>query len=409
MIHFNLTIGTCILASTFLLEVGAQAATYFVATTGNNNNSGTSAQPWKTIAYATSRMVAGDTTYVRGGTYNEGAIRFGRSGTSSVPIKLLNVSGQYPIINFTDKTKHQILIQNLNGSNKAMAWITIEGLEIRNGYVGIKVINGQNVTIRRNWIHHNQTQGILGNATTSTIDRNRINHNGNFSLCASSPSTCNKHHGIYMHGTAITVTNNLLYDNLGNGVVLNGTISYNSSKHPGSNFALARNWVITNNTFAYQVHAAGIVVWGANCHSAKIENNIFYENRAKGDSHDVNGILFTAASSSTGIVIRNNLAFASGSGGTKFLSGGGGYTQSGNIVNAVNPGFVNAPATLPSAPNFALASGSSAINKGLTTSGTKNSYTNVSRPQQSFYDIGAFEFLNSSTSLSAPTSLQLAN
>jgi len=409
MFQLKRALGIGVLATALLPTVAVHSATYYVSTSGSNSNSGTSSKPWRTVAYATSKMVAGDTTYVRGGTYSEGLIQFGRSGTSSAPIKLLNAPGEFPIVNFIDKTStRQIRIQNHDGSQKAIAWITIEGFEIRNGYVGIKVVNGQNLTFRRNWIHHHLTHGIFGNATKSLIDRNRINHNGDFSRCASTPSICNQHHGMYMNGTAITLTNNLFYDNLGVGVQLNGTVSYNSSTYPGSDFALSHNWVIANNTIAYQGHGAGIVVWGANCDSARIENNILYENYVKGASYHTNGIAFTGATSSTGIVIRNNLAFASGSGGTKFLGSGGSYTQSGNIVNTLNPKFVNAPATLPSSPNFALASGSPAVDKGLSLSAAKISYPGTTRPQLSAYDIGAYEYYGSGT-LAAPTSLQVVN
>jgi hypothetical protein len=167
------------------------------------------------------------------------------------------------------------------------------------------------------------------------------------------------------------------------------------------------NWTIANNTFAYQKDKAGIVVWGSTCNNARIENNIFYENSVTRTTGSEQGISFTSASC-TGIVIRNNLAYASGAGGTKFLGPGGHYTQSGNTVNTLNPKFVNAPATLPSSPNFALASGSPAIDKGLTISSTKVSYTGTIRPQLSSYDVGAYEYYGS-TQLAAPTSLQVAN
>jgi hypothetical protein len=410
MLQLKQALGACILATALLPSLAAHAATYYVATNGNNGNPGTSSQPWRTVAYATSKMVAGDTTYVKGGTYNEGLIRFGRSGTSSAPIKLLNAPGEFPIISFINKTSTmQVRFQSFDDSRKAIAWITFEGFELRNGYVGLKIVNGQNITIQRNWIHHQLTQGIYGNATKSLIDRNRINHNGDFSRCASTSSVCSQHHGIYMHGTAITVTNNLFYDNLATGVQLNGTVNYNSSTHPGSDFALSRNWIIANNTFAYQLHGAGMVVWGANCDNARLENNIFYENGIKLASYGVNGIVFTGASSSTGVVIRNNLAYASGSGGSKFLGAGGSYTQSGNIVNTLHPKFVNAPATLPSSPNFSLAAGSPAVDRGLTLSATQVSYPGTTRPKLSAYDMGAYEYYSGSSTFAAPTSLQVMN
>ena len=415
MLQLKIAIVACLLTSVLLSTVATQAATYYVATSGNNSNPGTSSQPWRTVAYAASKMVAGDTTYVRGGTYNEGVIRFGKSGTQSAPIKLLNTSGEFPIINFIDKSQyHRIIIQNSAGYMKPIGWITIEGFEIRNGYEGIKYYNLHDSIIRRNWIHHSAFQGILGQGGTRVLfDRNRINHNGRFAACAAGTTTlCFHDHGIYAYGSSYTITNNLFYDNLGYGVTQNGSSSstYNSTTNPAPEFAGAKNWVISNNTFAYNVNRAGLVLWGSQCSNTRVENNIFYENAIKTPSYYTQGIEITA--SPTGVQIRNNLAFASGSGGNAFVVGGTAgvnYTLSGNIVNTLNPKFVNAPATLPSSPNFALASGSPAINKGLTSSATKTSYTNVSRPQLSLYDVGAFEFYSSSASLAAPTSLQAVN
>lgn len=404
--------GACLLASALLATVEAHAATYYVATTGNNSNPGNSSKPWRTVAYAVSKMVAGDTTYVHGGTYNEVGIQFRRSGTSAAPIKLLNVSGQFPTINCNSKsssTANTVLFQNSSGYKNAIGWITLEGFEIRNCYNGILLYNLHDSVIRRNWVHHNVNQGVLGNGTRVRFDRNRINHNGPF---ATNPSS-SLQHGIYLNGTAITITNNLIYDNLAYGITLNGssTSIYNSTRHAGPEFAASNNWVIANNTFAYNRNRPGIVVWGSTCNNARIENNIFHENGVTLPSYSTQGIAFTSATCK-GIQIRHNLAVATAAGAARFLGEGAKagthYTQSGNIESAVNPGFVNAPATLPSTPNFALVSGSSAINKGLTSSATNSSYTSVSRPQQSLYDVGAFEFVSNSASLAAPTSLQLA-
>lgn len=411
MTRLKQAISACVLASALLLAVPAYSATYYVATSGNNSNPGTSSQPWRTVSHAVSKMVAGDTTYVRGGTYNESGIVFRRSGTKSAPIKLLNAPGQFPIINCSSNSANKVnsvLFQNSSGYKNAIGWINLEGFEIRNCYNGLWLFNVHDSVIRRNWIHHSASQGILGNGTRILLERNRINRNGPI---ATNPSSILQH-GIYLNGTAITVSNNLIYDNLAYGITMNGssTSVYDATRHAGPEFAVSHNWVIANNTFAYNRNRGGIVLWGSTCRNARIENNIFHENSVLLGTHRGQGIEFL--SSGTGNTIRNNFAFASGSGGTKFIEGGTQgthYTQSGNIVNTVPPGFVNAPATLPSAPNFALASGSPAINKGLTTSATKNSYTNVTRPQQSLYDIGAFEFLSSNASLAAPTSLQLAN
>ena len=47
----------------------AQAATYYVAPTGNNANPGTISQPFATLQKAHDVANPGDTIYMRGGTY----------------------------------------------------------------------------------------------------------------------------------------------------------------------------------------------------------------------------------------------------------------------------------------------------------------------------------------------------
>jgi hypothetical protein len=401
MLRLKQVIGACILASALVPIVEVHAGTYYVATNGSNSNPGTSSQPWRTVAYAASRMGAGDTTYVRGGTYKEAQILFKRSGTSSAPIKLLSASGESPIIDFVDKApSKQVRFSNISGSKYPIGWITFEGFQVRNAYDGIKIYNGHDLTIRRNAIQNSAMQGITGFGTRILIDRNRINHNG---------SSSSLDHGIYLAGTAITVINNLIYDNRCYGIQLNGTISYNSSSHAGLEYVRSSNWVISNNTFAYN-GCSGVVTWGYTP-ILRAENNIFYENANTKNSTTAQGINFISTTG-TGMTFRNNLAYASGSGAMKFLGTaakeGTNYTQSGNIVNTMLPGFVNAPATLPSSPNFALVSGAKAIDKGLAISTAKIAYNGTTRPKGTTYDTGAYEYNGYTTQLllAAPTSAQ---
>lgn len=407
MLRLKMATVSCMLVFALLTAATAQAATYYVATTGNNSNPGTSASPWRTVAYAVSRMVAGDTTYVKGGVYSEELIAFRTSGTQSAPIKLLSAPGQFPVIDCKSNTAgiaSMVLFQNRSGQRYPIGWITIEGFEIRNCHEGIKFYNLHNSTIRRNWIHHSRGNGIFGFGTKIAIDRNKINNNG-------SPAT--GYHGIYMNGSYHTLTNNLIYANEKYGIQLNGSDSslYKSTKHAGPQYANSYNWVIANNTFAYERIGSGIVVWGSTCNNARIENNIFYENGRSSSSLGTQGINFISTSC-RGIVIRNNLSYASGSGATKFLGSGATkgihYTEFGNIVNTIRPGFINAPAIPPSSPNFALVSGSSSIDRGLVIDSARIAYNGTSRPKGITYDIGAYEYSGSTAQLSIapPTSAQ---
>jgi hypothetical protein len=394
MLRLKRTLSACMLVSVLVSTIAAQAATYYVATTGSNGNPGTEKQPWRTVAKAVDTMVAGDTTYVKGGTYNEGIISFKRSGTATAPIKLLNYPGESPIIHCIDFSEiHRINIFNPSGIRFRIGWITIEGFEIEHCYNGIKWHNLHDSIIRRNWIHDARSgSGIVGAGSLRVLlDRNIINHN------AITDPTPPGGHGIYINGSNVMITNNLIYDNQGYGVQLNGSSSavYDPAKYAGADFAESHNWIIANNTFAYSRTQAGLVVWGRRCNNTRIENNIFYENDVDGSTGHPQGINFVSTGC-TEITIRNNLSFASGSGGTAFLNAGATewvhYTQSGNIVNVSSPGFVNAPDTLPTSPNFALTERSPAIDKGLPLAEITRAFDGTTRPQGHAYDIGAYEY-----------------
>jgi hypothetical protein len=406
MLRLNKTIGAWMLASVFVSTVTAHAETYYVATTGSNSNPGTSSQPWQTVAYAVSKMVAGDTTYVRGGVYKERLIRFGRSGTSSAPIRLLNAPGQSPAIQCEDggpiistgsyprpTNAYMILLQSQSGINKPIGWITIEGFEIRNCYNGIKFYNAHDLTIRHNWIHHGfPASAILGaGGTRVLIEGNTINHNAYVEGTKGG-------YGLYANGSKYTIVNNVFYDNSGFHIQHNGSGSamYDPAKYVGPEFAESVDWLVANNVFAYSHNKPAYVVWGALTSRLRIENNIFYENCVTCSTSDANAIAFLGPGSASGMQFRNNLAYASEAGGLKWIIGDGvegtHYTLSGNIVNSDDPRFVNAPAKLPASPNFALTEKSPAIDKGVPLTETKIAFDGTPRPQGRAYDIGAYEY-----------------
>jgi cellulose/xylan binding protein with CBM9 domain/pectate lyase-like protein/parallel beta helix pectate lyase-like protein len=74
---------TILFITALLTSHPVAAATYYVATTGSDGNPGTQAQPWLTLQKAANTVVAGDTVYIRGGTYSSNSIiSLSRSGTS---------------------------------------------------------------------------------------------------------------------------------------------------------------------------------------------------------------------------------------------------------------------------------------------------------------------------------------
>jgi len=104
--HFNLrklllsTLSIIVAVFIFnLFAIQTQAASiYYVSPTGNNTNSGTIDQPWKTIQNCLNIVKAGDTCFIREGTYNE-SLSIVTSGANGAIITLQNYNGETVTVN----------------------------------------------------------------------------------------------------------------------------------------------------------------------------------------------------------------------------------------------------------------------------------------------------------------------
>lgn len=83
-------IGAAILL--LLISVECFAATYYVATNGNNAADGSLATPWSNIWYAAKSVTAGDTVIIQAGEYNE-YVTNTVSGTAGNPITFTGIRG----------------------------------------------------------------------------------------------------------------------------------------------------------------------------------------------------------------------------------------------------------------------------------------------------------------------------
>jgi hypothetical protein len=93
-----------VLSSVILSSSVAAAANYYVASNGvDGPGRGTLANPFKTINYAAnqSTLTAGDTVYIRGGTYRE-TVNVGRSGNASHPITFMPYGGEHVTVTGLD-------------------------------------------------------------------------------------------------------------------------------------------------------------------------------------------------------------------------------------------------------------------------------------------------------------------
>jgi len=120
------------------------AAQIYVSPQGDDLNSGTIGQPYKTITKAHSVAVAGDTIYLRGGTYDSllTTITLSKSGTPTSRFHLIAYPGERPLLDFS--------LMAVNSSNRGVRvsgnYWTIKGIDIKGaGDNGMHVSSGYNI------------------------------------------------------------------------------------------------------------------------------------------------------------------------------------------------------------------------------------------------------------------------
>lgn len=153
--------------------------TYYVSTSGNDNNAGTLAAPWRTIQKAANTVHAGDTVQVMGGTYNEVVTMKTSGNAASGYITFMNYPGQSPIVDGTGLAVGSSGQTGLFSLEGTFSYIVIQGFEIRNyssssrGKVPVGIDfegAGSNIEILNNHIHNIvQTLGSCNAANALAI------------------------------------------------------------------------------------------------------------------------------------------------------------------------------------------------------------------------------------------------
>ena len=234
--------------------------TFYVSTSGSDDNPGTEALPWQTVQKAASTLTAGQTALIRGGTYNEHDIVFTNSGSDGSPITIKAYPEETPIIDggyTTSAGRHPIFM--IDGQS----YITLDGLTLTRGALSniflaynspTTHITIQNCTIT-NFVTDDGSAGIYintGGADNILIQNNRIHDR----IVDAYPEQGS---GIIIFGSlSITIQNNEIY-NLVEGV-------FYSLNKPGNMTILVQNNLIHDTTKG--------IAW--TMHDATIKNNVVY-------------------------------------------------------------------------------------------------------------------------------------
>src|SRR5438477_1644261 len=367
--------------------IAAWGSTYYVSPTGDDiNGTGTSTSPFQTIQRAADLVNPGDTVIVKDGVYttsNWGLVVLTRGGNSSAWVSFKSENKGGAVLdgqNYT--TTYGFDIEPPGGS-----YVQIQDFEVRNFKKIAINLNwpGGNYDISGNHIHHigricsDEEVGYGGmyihNVTNVVVEKNVIHDIGRFGFLENGciPLTTyyqNHDHGVYVDGvTGITIKNNTFY-NIGHGW---GIHFYSGNGVRSSSILVA------NNTFAFPNpdRDGQIILAAPGVSDANIQNNIFYSPRTAGVRISPDSTTFT------NVLISYNIV----SGGTITSGSASGITVSNNMDNT-DPLLVN-----PSLHDFHLQAGSPAINAGASLTQVTDDMDGNSRPQATYCDIGADEYI----------------
>lgn len=395
-----------------LFPVIGQAATYYVATTGNDSNIGSAGSPYLTIARCTRAPTApGDTCIVKSGTYTDTdgdgiTVYINSSSVAGTVNNPITLKSEVPL-------GAQIKVPSLNagthGINIGQPYYVIEGFDINS--IGVTQVAGAN----------DATAGIVVNASNTTIRKNYLN-NISRTLCSDSAFS---HQGI---STANGITNVLIERNAFYkiGRLLNGesgcstirwqhdhgiyskgtsflTIRYNTFAQVDRGFVIQLfttgathdHVAILNNTIdggSPDTRLSGTLVLCNTLSNIDIKNNAF-RNQAHGYA-----VSWCSGTTATNMFVRNNASNTQDETGTvDFLNPSSlpaGITVSGTLANATL-GLKN---TTLGSEDFTLTASSALINAGIDVGLPYNG----AAP-----DIGAFEtFTFSACVITAATKIQ---
>jgi len=398
---------------------------YYVSNSGSNSNNGLSINSaFETLQHAADIVSAGDSVFVVSGNYTGFDIR--TSGSSSQPIVFKALSNSVTIDTHNPFTNDGI---NIEGAD----YIEVHGFNVINQpRAGIRVVVSDFVKIKNNTCTNNTYWGIFtGFADDILIEGNTCSYS-------------QQQHGIYYSnsGDRPTIINNHSFNNNGCGIHMNGDLSMGDDGII-SNATVAGNIMHDNgvgggsainmdcvqdskifNNLLYNNHATGIAMYQIDGAEGSKNNKIFNNtiihpadgrwailvvNASTGNTiynnilinkHSFRGSICLDEESKPGFVsdynlVVNRLSDDDGNSNMSLTSWQAlGYDVHSQIAQSENLIFAD-----PNNSNYHLLQSSQPTNIGtpLVSSIVNVDLDGIVRPQESGYDIGAYEYTSATS------------
>lgn len=220
-------------------------AVYAVAPTGSDAGPCSIASPCATVTHAATRMDPGDTTLLRGGTYDEREIwirdPLGQSGTPTARMRFAAYPGEHPV--FADGARPFIVDANN---------VTVAGLTFTNGK---GLVNSYDTPARSgNWIVDNVFTGAVGYEATGSHGDNHL-LGGNVCHATGSNQGTQGHCYYISYGNGVRV----LY-NVGSGVPGYGIHVFDQQRQADDFRRTITNLTIAGNVLTGSTRRAGLIL-----------------------------------------------------------------------------------------------------------------------------------------------------
>lgn len=419
-------------------DTGASnGAIYYVAPNGDDSSPGMFNQPWKTIQKAANTLTAGDTVYIRAGTYHE-MVEPQNSGSAGNYITYIAYPGDLVTINgsgvdipewaglFNITNKSYIRVSGLSvvhaRSNTHNPGILADGCSyiiFENNSVqdtndsSIAAWSSDHVSIKGNDVSacclsgYNETISV-GITDVFEVRDNHVHDSPKEGICTKDGSSNGEVYGNFVHHTQavgiyvdaqdkhtydIEVYQNVVHDISADGIALaseQGGLLENIQVY--NNIAYSNKWV--------GLHVSDCCIAVHPMQSLELINNSLYRNGwdpwGGGIAHD--------NPQASNVVIRNNISsqnlsfqiavaanvltgnYAVDHNLIDGYRGGEGETYGDDYVEG-DPRFLS-----PAAANFHLPGDSPAVDRGSPTGAPARDFDGQARPFGAGYDIGAYEY-----------------
>jgi hypothetical protein len=422
--------------------------TYYVALDGSDSNPGTMDLPWRTLQYAANTVAAGDTIYIRAGTYNEPVRFYYKPNTTGQYTTLMAYPGEEVILDGTgvpvppdNNWAYEGLVYIARSSYVRISGIRVQNVDMAGVYIGyadhilidhvttyntvksgisnwgasdiiieyndvsmacvdhpghvsseepITTASGNNIEVRYNVVHDGPTGQNPGRAGGEGINTKESSHN------------VYVHHnlvyniwdkvGLSVDAWGGDLSDVYIYDNISRNNMVGLLVSDERNILPGTQDVHVFNNLIYNNT-RFGIYVPNYMENGPLVNAHIVNNVIYGTHNADGNGYGI----YVLSDNATDMLFQNNIVANNDI--QIYVSPGAApdYTFThnlyfgpgdpyGNDYVVGDPLFVD-----PVNYNFRVISGSPAIDAGLDTDAPSDDYDGITRPQGSGYDIGAFE------------------